>query len=153
MRMVFIKPSCRCTWFKLRLSAGGFSYDKKPPVIKNIKTKSPSATRRRVFSLTEIKFFAKIVFEDDYMEKFNPNYSLAEFKSSNYSITRTAIRTAQELGFYESDIRQIISTMELKHFYKSMTSYANHKIWQDVYHLRRNDYGNKNPPRNRRNIN
>ena len=105
------------------------------------------------FSLTEIKFFAKIVFEDDYMEKFNPNYSLAEFKSSNYSITRTAIRTAQELGFYESDIRQIISTMELKHFYKSMTSYANHKIWQDVYHLRRNDYGNKNPPRNRRNIN
>lgn len=69
------------------------------------------------------------------MEKFNPSYSLTEFKSSNYSITRTAIRTAQELGFYEGDIRQIISTMELKHFYKSMTSYANHKIWQDVYHL------------------
>ncbi|MBR7025014.1 MAG: type II toxin-antitoxin system MqsR family toxin [Selenomonadaceae bacterium] len=69
------------------------------------------------------------------MDKFNPSYSLAEFKSSNYLITRTAIRTAQELGFYESDIRKIISTMELKHFYKSMTSYANHKIWQDVYHL------------------
>ena len=69
------------------------------------------------------------------MEKFSPSYSLAEFKSSSYSITKTAIRTAQELGFYESDVRQIISTMELKHFYKSMTSYANHKIWQDVYHL------------------
>ena len=69
------------------------------------------------------------------MEKFNPTYSLEEFKHSDFEITRTAIRTAQELGFYEKDIRQIISTMELKHFYKSMTSYANHKIWQDVYHV------------------
>ena len=69
------------------------------------------------------------------MEKFNPTYSLEEFKQSDFGITRTAIRTAQELGFYEKDIRQIISTMELKHFYKSMTSYANHKIWQDVYHV------------------
>lgn len=69
------------------------------------------------------------------MEKSNPSYSLSEFKASNFSITRTAIRTAQELGFYEEDIRKIVSTMELKHFYKSMTSYANHKIWQDVYHV------------------
>ena len=69
------------------------------------------------------------------MEKFNPNYSLEEFKSSNFAITRSAIRTAQELGFYEEDIRKIVSKMELKHFYKSMTSYANHKIWQDVYHV------------------
>lgn len=69
------------------------------------------------------------------MEKFNPSYSLSEFKSSNFDITRTALRTAQDLGFYEADIRQIVSTMELKHFYKSMTSYANHKIWQDVYHV------------------
>ena len=69
------------------------------------------------------------------MEKFNPSYSLEEFKNSNFEITKTAIKTAQELGFYEQDIRKIISTMELKHFYKSMTSYFNHKIWQDVYHV------------------
>ena len=69
------------------------------------------------------------------MEKFNPSYSLSEFKNSNFAITRTALRTAQDLGFYEEDIRRIVSTMELKHFYKSMTSYANHKIWQDVYHV------------------
>ena len=31
--------------------------------------KSPSAARRRVFSLTERKFFAKIAFRDDFMEK------------------------------------------------------------------------------------
>ena len=69
------------------------------------------------------------------MEKFNPSYSLSEFKSSNFDIIRTALRTAQDLGFYEADIRQIVSTMELKQFYKSMTSYTNHKIWQDVYHV------------------
>ena len=69
------------------------------------------------------------------MEKFNPSYSLTEFKSSNYSITKTAKITARDLWFDMEGINEVISTMELKHFYKSMTSYANHKIWQDVYHV------------------
>lgn len=69
------------------------------------------------------------------MEKFSPSYSLSEFKSSNFEITATAQRTALELELDEEDIRRIVSTMELKHFYKSMTSYSNHKIWQDVYHV------------------
>ena len=73
------------------------------------------------------------------MEKFNPSYSLTEFKSSNYLITKTAKITARDLGFDMDGISEVISTMELKHFYKSMTSYANHKIWQDVYHV---PYGN-----------
>lgn len=25
--------------------------------------------------------------------------------------------------------------MQRRHFYKSMTSYADHRIWQDVYHV------------------
>ncbi len=69
------------------------------------------------------------------MEKFNPTYNLEEFKNSDYQITNTALRTALELEFDENDIRKIISTMKQEHFYKSMTSYANHKIWQDVYHV------------------
>ena len=69
------------------------------------------------------------------MEKFNPTYNLEEFKNSDYEITITAKKTATELGFNDSNIRKVISTMESKHFYKSMTSYANHKIWQDVYHV------------------
>ncbi len=69
------------------------------------------------------------------MEKHNPSYSLEEFKNSNFEITKTAQRTALELEFDEEDIRRIVSTMQPKHFYKSMTSYANHKIWQDVYHV------------------
>ena len=69
------------------------------------------------------------------MEKFNPSYSLTEFKNSDFKITRTAEKNAQDLGFEKKDIYEVVSTMELKHFYKSMTSYANHKIWQDVYHV------------------
>lgn len=69
------------------------------------------------------------------MEKFNPTYNLEEFKNSDYKITNTAFRTALELEFDENDIKQVISTMKKEYFYKSMTSYANHKIWQDVYHV------------------
>lgn len=69
------------------------------------------------------------------MEKFNPTYSLEEFKNSNFEITKTAQKNAEDLGFEMKDIRKVVSSMELKHFYKSMTSYANHKIWQDVYYV------------------
>jgi len=73
------------------------------------------------------------------MEKFNPTYSLTEFKNSAFRMMLTAQRTAADLGFDDNGVRKVVSTMELKHFYKSMTSYANHKIWQDVYHV---PYGN-----------
>ena len=69
------------------------------------------------------------------MEKFNPTYSLEEFKNSDFKITITARNTAYDLGFTTDDIHDVVSTMELQHFYKSMTSYADHKIWQDVYHV------------------
>ena len=69
------------------------------------------------------------------MEKFSPHYDLEEFKKSDFRITKTAQKSAQDLGFNKTDIHEIVSTMERKHFYKSMTSYANHKIWQDVYHV------------------
>ena len=69
------------------------------------------------------------------MEKFNPHYSLSEFKQSDYRITKIAQQTALKLGFDDDGIDKVISTMELKHFYKSMTSYADHRIWQDVYHV------------------
>ena len=69
------------------------------------------------------------------LEKFNPSYNLTEFKNSDYRITKTAQRNAEDLGFEMKDIREVVSSMELKHFYKSMTAYANHRIWQDVYHV------------------
>ena len=69
------------------------------------------------------------------MEKFTPTYNLEEFKKSDFKVTVTADKSARALGFDRNGIKNVISTMEQKHFYKSMTSYANHKIWQDVYHV------------------
>lgn len=69
------------------------------------------------------------------MEKFTPTYNLEEFKNSHFEITKTVTKTATDLGFDENGIRKVVSTMEREQFYKSMTSYANHKIWQDVYHV------------------
>lgn len=69
------------------------------------------------------------------MDKFKPTYDLEKFKSSAFSITLTARQNALSLGFREEGIRQVISTMQPEHFYKSMTSYQNHKVWQDVYHV------------------
>ena len=69
------------------------------------------------------------------MEKFSPTYDLEEFKKSDFEITKTAQETARNLGFDKKSVHEVISTMSKKHFYKSMTSYANHRIWQDVYHV------------------
>jgi motility quorum-sensing regulator/GCU-specific mRNA interferase toxin len=49
--------------------------------------------------------------------------------------TTTAVRTAAALGFDRAEIVATIQTMERKQFYKSMTSYSDHRIWQDVYHV------------------
>ena len=69
------------------------------------------------------------------LDKFTPTYDLERFKSSNYEITETAIRCAGDLGMNRRGIVKVISTMKKEHFYKSMTSYINHKVWQDVYHV------------------
>jgi motility quorum-sensing regulator/GCU-specific mRNA interferase toxin len=46
-----------------------------------------------------------------------------------------ALRNAAGLGFGRDDIVATIQTMRRGHFYKSMTAYADHRIWQDVYHV------------------
>jgi motility quorum-sensing regulator/GCU-specific mRNA interferase toxin len=43
------------------------------------------------------------------------------------------MRSAAALGFGRAEIAATIRTMERQHFYKSMTSYADHRVWQDVY--------------------
>ena len=73
-------------------------------------------------------------------EKKLPTYDLEAFKSTCTSvekldITGTAIDTAAEAGFTRENIVEVIQTMERSHFYKSMTSFADHKVWQDVYHV------------------
>jgi len=73
-------------------------------------------------------------------EKRSPTHNLTAFKSamadrSKRNITGSAIRDAAALGFDSDDIAATVQTMEARHFYKSMTSHYNHKVWHDVYHV------------------
>ena len=69
------------------------------------------------------------------LDKITPTYDLERFKTSDYEITVTALRGAKALELNRQGIARVIATMKNKHFYKSMTSYENHKMWQDVYHV------------------
>lgn len=51
-------------------------------------------------------------------------------------MTLTATRTATELGFEIGDVLQIIASLERTNFVKSMTSFGDHRQWQDVYKVR-----------------
>ena len=71
-------------------------------------------------------------------EKRKPTYDLDAFRAASavsLKVTGTAVRSAAALGFGQADIVATIQTMRPTHFYKSMTAYADHRIWQDVYHV------------------
>lgn len=70
-------------------------------------------------------------------EKLTPAYDLEAFKAAapRMRVTVVATRTAAALGFGRAEIEATIRTMHLAQFYKSMTSYGDHRIWQDVYHV------------------
>lgn len=49
--------------------------------------------------------------------------------------TTSARLSAAALGFDAAGIARVVASMGRRHFYKSMTSYADHRRWQDVYHV------------------
>jgi motility quorum-sensing regulator/GCU-specific mRNA interferase toxin len=49
-------------------------------------------------------------------------------------MTISARNSAFALGLTLNDVVALIQGLTRTHFYKSMTSHANHTIWQDVYH-------------------
>jgi len=73
-------------------------------------------------------------------EKRKPTYDIEAFKTAfanmeRLSATGTTLRSAAALGFGREEIVATIQSMQRGHFYKSMTAYANHRLWQDVYHV------------------
>ncbi|CAG0939372.1 mRNA interferase toxin MqsR [Candidatus Brocadiaceae bacterium] len=71
------------------------------------------------------------------MEKHRPHYSLGVIKtliaSQKVRSTKTALVGAAALGLGFADMLAVINSLTAKDFYKSMTSHADHTIWQDVY--------------------
>lgn len=71
------------------------------------------------------------------MEKRTPQYPLATVKSlleaGKVRITQSAIIGARELGLTEDDIVTTVQGLTMGDFYKSMTTYGDYTVWQDVY--------------------
>ena len=72
------------------------------------------------------------------MEKNVPHHNLDAIKrlvrSGAVKITVTAMRSAFSLGFEYQDILDTVLSLSRNDFYKGMTSYGDHREWQDVYH-------------------
>ncbi|MBV8964516.1 MAG: type II toxin-antitoxin system MqsR family toxin [Hyphomicrobiales bacterium] len=74
------------------------------------------------------------------MEKRRPTYDLETIKLAIGSVhtlglTTSALRDATSLGFDRAGIVETILGIEPRMFKKSMTTYADHRLWQDVYHV------------------
>ena len=74
------------------------------------------------------------------MEKRRQTYDLEAIKlalgsAESLAITTSALRDATALGFDRLAIAETITGMERKMFVKSMTTFADHRVWQDVYHV------------------
>ncbi|HMN73143.1 MAG TPA: type II toxin-antitoxin system MqsR family toxin [Rhodoblastus sp.] len=74
------------------------------------------------------------------MEKRRPTYDLDAIKLAigsveTLAITSSALKDAFALGFDRGGIVETIVGIEARMFYKSMTTFADHRVWQDVYHV------------------
>lgn len=73
------------------------------------------------------------------MEKRKAHHNLDTFKdaatANKLTVTSTALRSALALGFDRNEMVAALHKLERSHFFKSMTSFGDHRQWQDVYHL------------------
>lgn len=71
------------------------------------------------------------------MEKRVPHCPLDRVKAlvaaKRVSPTTAALRGARSLGLDYPGMLEVISSLQRTDFYKSMTCYTEHRVWQDVY--------------------
>ena len=73
------------------------------------------------------------------MEKRTPHYDLARVQAAvarlrAAAFTKSALDGGRTMGLTSAEMVAVIATLTRRHFYKSMTTYADHRVWQDVYH-------------------
>ena len=71
------------------------------------------------------------------MEKRTPHCKLAVVKSmvaeGKVRITISALAGGAALGFDFEEIVGVVAALTPRDFYKSMTTHADHRVWQEVY--------------------
>lgn len=74
------------------------------------------------------------------MEKYTPLYDLAVIKADvrrlgAKAFTRAAKEAGKQLDLDISEMQAVVFKLQNRMLYKSMTTYADHRVWQDVYHI------------------
>ncbi len=74
------------------------------------------------------------------MEKYTPHYDLAVTKADvrrlgAIAFTRAAKEAGKNLDLDISQMQAVVFKLQNRMLYKSMTTYADHRVWQDVYHI------------------
>jgi motility quorum-sensing regulator/GCU-specific mRNA interferase toxin len=71
------------------------------------------------------------------VEKRTPHYKLVVVKNllaaGKVRATVSALAGGAALGFGFEEIVGVVAALTPRDFYKSMTTHADHRIWQDVY--------------------
>lgn len=71
------------------------------------------------------------------MEKATPHYHLSGVKAllaeEKFRTTKSALEGAVLLGMSLDDMVDVVKALTSDDFHKSMTTHADHRIWQDVY--------------------
>ncbi len=74
------------------------------------------------------------------MEKRSPHCRLPAIKSlvveGKVRATYSAVQSAAHLGLDFSEMLDVVMALTTADFYKSMTTHADHTVWQDVYRAR-----------------
>ena len=73
------------------------------------------------------------------MEKRTPHYSLPAIQKQMRSVTAMNLTLSSQLGIRAAGMAMmealdVVQGLSRSDFYKSMTTHANHRVWQDVYH-------------------
>ena len=73
------------------------------------------------------------------MEKRTPHYDLGRVqlevaRLGPAAFTKTALDGGRTMGLTTVEMLAVIASLSRREFYKSMTTYADHRVWQDVYH-------------------
>lgn len=74
-----------------------------------------------------------------HMEKRIPHYPLRAIHAQmrnveDMHLTTSAKHGIYSLGMIEGEALLVIQRLNAAHFHKSMTTYADHRSWQDVYY-------------------
>ena len=73
------------------------------------------------------------------MEKRTSHYDLARVQAEVVRLgvaafTKSALDGGRVMGLTTAEMLAVIASLTRRDFYKSMTTYGDHRIWQDVYY-------------------